>query len=402
MSIAGACRATLLVTINNQARMVELTFDGTHSHSIEESDIKKTSDAVKAAVISHLSFGYKSCQVNTVLKKEFTQTGCGVEYLKLQNVGNLRRKVIDAEGTNTSKGLEKDISDVIDYLHSEKKSENPSIFKLFVEPETLEKILLFTTQWQIESLQKYGHLVFIDSTDNINYSKWKLTTIYFQNHVGVWAPGAQMLMSVENSNLISVGLELLKNFCQGDGKSWNPYYFIIGNEAKGIFDAFPGLSAGENIVRIYFCKVHLKRTLMRHLGKEKNCYNLKLKAMNKITKIGCEATLEEALKACSNSSTKEYLIKNWKRDTAKWGMYARQHSPLLLQNLTTNPVESYHCHIKRDCKSTDSFKGNYYDFRKKELLLNLKIFCSRKFLKLKVENFTIEIVILKNARNMQF
>ena len=81
--------------------------------------------------------------------------------------------------------------------------------------------------------------------------------------------------------------------------------------------------------------------------------------MNKTTKIGCENVLEEALKVCSNSSTKEYLIKNWKKDTAKWGMYARQHSPLLLQNLTTNAIESYHNQIKRDCKSTDSFKVKY-------------------------------------------
>ena len=82
--------------------------------------------------------------------------------------------------------------------------------------------------------------------------------------------------------------------------------------------------------------------------------------MNKITKIGCETILEEALKACSNQNTKQYLIKNWQKDTAKWGMYARQHSPLLLQNLTTNAIESYHNQIKHVCKGNDSFKGEYF------------------------------------------
>ena len=85
------------------------------------------------------------------------------------------------------------------------------------------------------------------------------------------------------------------------------YYFIIDDsstEAKGILDAFPGLSAGENIVRIYYCKVHLMRTVMRHLSKEKTCYHLMLQAMNKNTKIGCEAILEEAFKACSNQILK--------------------------------------------------------------------------------------------------
>jgi hypothetical protein len=150
-----------------------LKFNGTHSHLLEHSDIKKKSPAVKEAIESHLTFGYKSHQVNSVFKKEFSETGCGVEYLTWRDVDNIRRKVRQVEGFQTSKDLEKDISEVLEYLDSQQNSANPSFYKFYANAS--EFMLFFTTQWQIESLQKYGHLVLIDSTHNINHSKWKLT-----------------------------------------------------------------------------------------------------------------------------------------------------------------------------------------------------------------------------------
>jgi hypothetical protein len=74
--------------------VVKLQFGEKHSHTLEESDIKKTSDAVKNAVKSHLICGYKACQVNSEFKKEFSGAGFGVEQLKLQNVGNMRRELM--------------------------------------------------------------------------------------------------------------------------------------------------------------------------------------------------------------------------------------------------------------------------------------------------------------------
>ena len=72
MGIKGNCSATLLVTINHPASTVELNFDDTHTHALLECDIIKKSPAVKDALISHLSFGYKSYQLNSVFKKELS------------------------------------------------------------------------------------------------------------------------------------------------------------------------------------------------------------------------------------------------------------------------------------------------------------------------------------------
>src|SRR5262249_46260804 len=45
---------------------------------------------------------------------------------------------------------------------------------------------------------------------------------------------------------------------------------------------------------------------------------------------------------------------NYTANTERWGLYARQHSPLLLQVTSTNPVESFHSLLKRE---TSKFHG---------------------------------------------
>jgi hypothetical protein len=40
----------------------------------------------------------------------------------------------------------------------------------------------------------------------------------------------------------------------------------------------------------------------------------------------------------------DYLMDYWANDLARWGMFARQHSFLLLQHQSTNVIEGYHRH----------------------------------------------------------
>ena len=96
------------------------------------------------------------------------------------------------------------------------------------------------------------------------------------------------------------------------------------------------------------------RTLLRKL-KQGETFTLFIQAMHRYNKVGCEESLEKAIKSCKNKDIKDYLIKNWKSDTSKFGLYARQHSPLLMQHTSSNAVENYHKVIKMDCDSKDSF-----------------------------------------------
>jgi len=77
-------------------------------------------------------------------------------------------------------------------------------------------------------------------------------------------------------------------------------------------------------------------------------------AMHKRTKIGCEGLVQDAINQCSVPSIQNYIKRNYAKTTEKWGLWARQHSPLLLQVTLTNPLESFHSELK---KITSSLHG---------------------------------------------
>ena len=70
-------------------------------------------------------------------------------------------------------------------------------------------------------------------------------------------------------------------------------------------------------------------------------------AMHKRTKISCESLVQDAIDKCTVPSIQNYIRRNYMRNTQQWALWARQHSPLLLQVTTTNPIESYHSELKR-------------------------------------------------------
>ena len=57
------------------------------------------------------------------------------------------------------------------------------------------------------------------------------------------------------------------------------------------------------------------------------------------TLMRCEDFINSAIQAAL-ANKKAYLKREWLNNKHLWANYARQHSYLLLQNMTTNPVES--------------------------------------------------------------
>jgi hypothetical protein len=68
------------------------------------------------------------------------------------------------------------------------------------------------------------------------------------------------------------------------------------------------------------------------------------------TEGGCLEDINLAINAAPNDETRQYIINEWLNDRYAWAMFARQHSPLLLQVSTTNPVEAWHKQIKQHCQ----------------------------------------------------
>ncbi|POG70593.1 hypothetical protein GLOIN_2v1775727 [Rhizophagus irregularis DAOM 181602=DAOM 197198] len=124
-------------------------------------------------------------------------------------------------------------------------------------------------------------------------------------------------------------------------------------EAKSIKKTFPGIDAGEQECQVLLCVVHVMRTWMQKIN-EKKTQDTMIVVMHKRTKIGCENLVQDAINHCSVPYIQNYIKRNYTKNTEKWGLWARQHSPLLLQVTSTNSLESFHSELK---KITSSLHG---------------------------------------------
>jgi hypothetical protein len=116
---------------------------------------------------------------------------------------------------------------------------------------------------------------------------------------------------------------------------------IEHNAIKSVF--------GEG-VRPLLCTVHSIRKIQEKLGHFSETAKLLRKAIFAYTRDMCGRLIDQAIKALpplQSGSSREYIERQWYSRMEMWSMFARQHSPLLLQVSTTNWNESYHRDIKR-------------------------------------------------------
>ena len=125
-----------------------------------------------------------------------------------------------------------------------------------------------------------------------------------------------------------------------------PRFFLTDDSAAeflAVQKAFPGLVEGEPEVTHLLCRVHSMRTLERNLKKkEKIAMNHILVALKyRRTSIGCDDSLNAAIRTAITEKTKNYIRKEWVANKALWANYPRAHSPLLLQVSITNFATFY-------------------------------------------------------------
>src|SRR3954447_26321840 len=92
---------------------------------------------------------------------------------------------------------------------------------------------------------------------------------------------------------------------------------------------------------------------MMRIYDKKTC-DIMIAMMHKRTKISCEQLVQDAINKCPIPTIQNYIKRNYAKNTQQWALWACQHSPLLLQVSSTNPLESYHSKLKR---STSSLHG---------------------------------------------
>ena len=116
-------------------------------------------------------------------------------------------------------------------------------------------------------------------------------------------------------------------------------------EANSIAATFPGLFAGEQECDVILCTVHVVRTWIKNIYHGPTLEKM-THAMHKLTQIGCDEVVKDAIANCPVQANAKYIARNYAGNSKKWALWARQHSPLLLQVTSTNPLESYHSKLK--------------------------------------------------------
>jgi len=95
---------------------------------------------------------------------------------------------------------------------------------------------------------------------------------------------------------------------------------------------------------------------------EKKTRDVMNAAMHKKMKIGCEKLVQDAINNCAVPAIQNYIKRNYMKNTQQWALWTRQHSPLLLQVTSTNPLESYHSELKRLTSSSHGLIGTFASF----------------------------------------
>ena len=136
--------------------------------------------------------------------------------------------------------------------------------------------------------------------------------------------------------------------------SWNLRYVITNDSAveqRVVKLAFPGLIAGKMEVSHFLYRTHSEQTMNRTLAGDA-CREAKrhLYALYYWkTSIRCEDSINLAIQAAP-ANKKTYLKREWLNNKHLWANYARQYSCLLLKNMITNIVESWHSFLKTYAK----------------------------------------------------
>ncbi|RHZ58975.1 hypothetical protein Glove_366g25 [Diversispora epigaea] len=331
-----------------------------HMHSLEESDKVKRPQIIRNLVVQEAIKNYRPPAILNAVKEyasEKMDLGTSVKELQLKEVTNIKYKVRGALDAHLIGNInkEQDIRELIFFLEQHKYY----IERFFISHKSTNGFV-FIHPNQIPNLEKFGWLSLIDSTHKTNRYDYRLFTLYIRNGYGCWDVGAHFFVSNEDSDTISEALKIVRRFV----RNWKPRYFLQDQsniEEKSIKLVFPGLINGEQECEVIFCTVHLQRTWM-HKIYEVNTRKKMTQAMYKWTRIGCKALIREAIDQCPVQSIKQYIKRYYFKNNHQWALWARQHSPLLLQVTSTNALESFHSELKKTTSPQHGIIGTYLFF----------------------------------------
>jgi len=343
---AGQCFAKIKITYMTAAQKVRIERHADtpdHAHTLEDSDRLKRSQTIKTLIEQEASKPYTSPAIAITVKELAKNLGISssAKNVVTKDVANIKQKIRKPENTGLigESDLESDIQAAEKFL----MEKGYRVDRFSVSQRSSEGFG-FADPWQMQKLTKHGWLTLIDSTHDTNKHGWRLFTLYIRDGCSYWNVGAHFFLSSEDSDTVAAALVTIRRFAP----RWEPRYMLADQssvEANAVKAIFPGTDTGEQICDLILCNVHVMRVWMKKIYHTAT-RNKMIIAMHKRTKIGCEEVIRDAITTCPVQDVARYIHRNYERSSERWALWARQHSPLLLQITSTNALESYHSELK--------------------------------------------------------
>jgi hypothetical protein len=206
--------------------------------------------------------------------------------------------------------------------------------------------LVFAHTERVQWLKRRGHLTQFDATHKTNAWGHNLFSFLVRSEENIWIPAGHCVVERENSETLSYALKMIKQWC-----GWQPRYVLTNDSAMeqlAVRNAFPGLIAGEQEVTHLLCTMHSMRTLNKRFkaAEYQGIFNKLRQAMYTSMRSKCLELCKEAITAAFDIGMKNYIHSYWLESSEKWALYARNHSPLLLQVQSTNACGAWHRKLK--------------------------------------------------------
>lgn len=209
--------------------------------------------------------------------------------------------------------------------------------------------LVFGRSQQLTKLATHGWLTLIGSVEDTNKNGWKLFTLYVRDRLGCWDSGAHFFVSDTSSSTITQALKLVQLLAP----SWQPRYILtdwsptITTAIETIFPKTAQVAQQEEHQKceVIFSTAHTMQIWKRNITDPQVRYRM-IQALHCRTRLGFEYMVEKAVSGCNNLATKQYIKDNC-INAERWGLFARQKSPFLLQAASLSVLDAYHLEVKR-------------------------------------------------------